>query len=191
MTPERAAQVVARWVRLYTRNLPAAVAERRIDEIDADVQDHIVHERARGTDEPRIARGIAGRMLRGVAADLTWRVSNPKERRKMSRTSYIRVAIVTALVLLVPLIGMQVSDGVDWGVFDFVFMAILVGGTGLLLELAFTRPGSVVLRLLAAAIAVVVMALGEADDAPGLVLIGFLIILGTIALTLRRPQRSD
>src|SRR5687767_11574666 len=106
MSPERTAAVVARWVRLYTRSLPSAIAERRIDEIDADLHDHIDHERARGTGESRISRGIAGRMLRGVAADLSWRVSTPKERRKMSRNSYIRVAIVTALVLMVPAIGM-------------------------------------------------------------------------------------
>ena len=50
MTPERMAGLVARWVRLYTRDLPAPVAQRRIDEIDADLHDHIAHERAAGTE---------------------------------------------------------------------------------------------------------------------------------------------
>jgi hypothetical protein len=73
MTPERMAGLVARWVRLYTRNLPAPIARRRIDEIDADLHDHIAHERADGTEDRRIALGIAARMVRGLAADLSWR----------------------------------------------------------------------------------------------------------------------
>jgi hypothetical protein len=51
MTPERMAGLVARWARFYTRNLPAPIAERRIDEIDADVHDHIAHD---APPEPRI-----------------------------------------------------------------------------------------------------------------------------------------
>jgi len=57
MTPERIAELVARWVRSYTRDLPTPIAQRRIDEIDADLHDHIAHERAKGTGEWRIAGG--------------------------------------------------------------------------------------------------------------------------------------
>jgi hypothetical protein len=73
MTPERMAVVVARWVRLYTRRLPAPIACRRVDEIDADLRDHIAHERANGLGDPRIARDIASRMLRGLPAHVAWR----------------------------------------------------------------------------------------------------------------------
>ena len=66
MTPERASRLVAWWVRRYTRDLPDPVAERRIEEIDADLHDHIAHERAAGTGDRRIAFGIASRMLRGT-----------------------------------------------------------------------------------------------------------------------------
>ena len=55
MTPERMAELVGRWVRFYTRDLPTAIAGRRVDEIDADLHDHIAHERANGTSD----RGIA------------------------------------------------------------------------------------------------------------------------------------
>jgi hypothetical protein len=41
MTPERMAELVARWVRLYTRDLPTPIAQRRVDEIGADLHDHI------------------------------------------------------------------------------------------------------------------------------------------------------
>jgi hypothetical protein len=199
MTPERVTELVARWVRIYTRNLPAPVAERRIGEIDADLHDHLAHERAEGRADWRIGLGIAGRMLRGLPADASWRsqmiARHPTRKEPMkpstpARRSVLRVALVTALVLLVPLVGMLVSDGTDWGVFDFVFAGALLGGTGLLLELAARRPRNLAPRAAAAAIAVAAIVLGEADDAPGLVLFGCLLILGTIALAVRSAQRS-
>jgi hypothetical protein len=199
MTPERMAGLVARWVRLYTRDLPAPIAQRRVDEIDADLHDHIAHERARGIGDRRIALGIASRMVRGVAADASWRgqaTSHPstsKEATQMTKAfkrSAIRVALVTACILLVPLVAMQITGEVDWGVADFVAAGVLLGGTGLLLELAVRKPGNVALRVAAAAIGVAAIVAGEADDAPGLMLFGGLLIVGTAALTLRAAQRS-
>ena len=200
MTPERVTKLVARWVQIYTRNLPPPVAERRISEIDADLHDHLTHERAHGTADWRIGLGIAGRMLRGLPADASWRnqmidrhttQKEPMKPSKPAHRSVLRVALVTALVLLVPLIGMLVSDGTDWGVFDFVFAGVLVAGTGFLLELAARNPRSIALRVAAAAIGVAAIALGEVDDAPGLVLFGCLLIIGTVAMTLRTVLRSE
>jgi hypothetical protein len=199
MTPGRMAALVARWVRFYTRDLPIPIARRRIDEIDADLHDHIAHERARGTSDRRIALSIASRMVRGLAADASWRgqaiarPSTPKEERKMSKTAYrsvVRVALVTACVLLVPLVAMQITDEVDWGVADFVLAGVLLGGTGLLLELAARKPGKLAYLAAAIAIGVAAIVLGEADDAPGLVLFGGLLIVGTVALAFRTAQRS-
>jgi hypothetical protein len=199
MTAERAAGIVARWVRLYTRDLPPAVAQRRIGEIDADLHDHIAHERARGTDEGRIALSIVGRMVRGLPADASWRrtslarTSTPKE-VKMSKTvrrSVLRVAAVTALILLVPLLAMIFSEEANWSVADFVFAAVLLVGTGLLLELAARRPHSLALRAIAAAIGVAAIVFGEAEDAPGLVLFGCLLIAGTVVMVVRTALRSE
>jgi hypothetical protein len=191
MTPERMADLVARWVRLYTRDLPAPVAERRIGEVGADVFDHIAHERAAGTGDTRIALGIASRMVRGVAADASWRArTKASTRKELMRKPAARVALATALVLLVPLIGMLVSDEFDWGVFDFVFAGILLAGSGMLLELAVRKPRTVTYRVAAAVIGVAAIALGEADDAPGLVLFGCLLILGTIALSVKAVRRG-
>jgi hypothetical protein len=196
MTPERMAELVGRWVRFYTRDLPTPIAQRRIGEIDADLHDHIAHERAGGTEERRIAFSIAARMVRGLAADASWRsktIATRKEPMKPSRSTHrsaVRIALATAFVLLLPLVGMLVGDGVDWGVVDFVLAGVLVAGTGLLLELAMRKPASVVYRAAAAAIGVAAIVLGEADDAPGLVLFGCLLILGTVALTVRTAQRS-
>jgi len=188
MTPERMAELVRRWVRVYTRDLPPESARRRADELDADLHDHIAHERAEGTAERRIALRIAARMVRGLPADVSWRRRSRKGRTRMRR-SVARVALATAFVVLVPLVGMLVSDGVDWGVADFVLAALLVAGTGALLELAARTPGSIAARVAAGAIAVAAIVLGEADDAPGLVLFGCLIIAGTVALTVRTAQR--
>jgi len=78
MTPERMAELVAHWVRFYTRDLPTPIAQRRVDEIDADLHDHITHERAQRTSDRRIALGIASRMVRGLAADVAWRARHAK-----------------------------------------------------------------------------------------------------------------
>ena len=131
MTPQRMARLVAAWVRLYTSSPPAA-AQRPIEEIDADLHDHIAHERARGTSERRIALGIAGRMARGVAA------------------------------------------------------GVLVAGTGLLLQAR-----SLPFRAAAVAIAVAACLYGNADDAPGLIMFGCLLIAGTVALAVRTALRSQ
>jgi hypothetical protein len=198
MTPERMAGLVASWVRLYTRDLPPPIAGRRIEEIDADLHDHIAHERAHGTRDRRIALGIASRMVRGLPADASWRAqtiarqSSP-EGVNMSKAAYrsaVRVALVTACILLLPLVAMQVTDEVDWDVADFVFAGILLGGTGLLLELAARKPGNLAYRAAAALIGVAAIVLGEADDAPGLVLFGCLLIVATVALALRTAYRS-
>ena len=192
MTPERMAGLVARWVRLYTRNLPAPIAERRIAEIDADLHDHIAHERARGIEDRHIALSIAARMVRGLAADASWRrrtiARHATSQEKMKIT---RVVLTTACILLLPLVAMQFSEEVDWGVFDFGFAAVLLGGTGFLLELAARTPGKLGYRAAAVAIGLAAIVLGEADDAPGLVLFGLLLIVGTVALTVRTALRSE
>jgi hypothetical protein len=190
MTPERMAGLVARWVRFYTRSLPEPIARRRIDEIDADLHDHSEHERARGTGDRRIALSIAARMVRGVAADLSWRSNRREAMSNSTRRSVVRVALVTGLILLIPAVMMLTSDDAAWGVFDFVFAGILLAGTGLLLELAARKPRNLALNVVAVAIGVAAIAFGEADDAPGLVLFGLLVIVGTVALAVRTAVRS-
>ena len=177
-------------MRLYTRNVPAPVAERRIGEIDADLHDHIAHERASGTGERRIALGVLSRMVRGVPADASWRGRHTKEVMRISpaQRSVVRVALVTAVILLVPLLTMLFSDGEGWSVGDFVFAAVLLGGTGLLLEMAARKPRSIIFRIAAAGIGVAAIVFGEADDAPGLVLFGLVFIVGAVALTLRTAR---
>jgi hypothetical protein len=133
MTPERMAELVTRWVRFYTRDLPAPIARRRIDEIGADLHDHIAHERADGTSDRRIALSIVSRMVRGLRADASWR-------RRVR-----------------PLNG---------------------------------DPMKPLLAILATGIGVAAIVLGEADDSPGLQLLGVLLVVGAVALGVRTAQRS-
>jgi hypothetical protein len=198
MTPERVARLVAWWVRCYTRNLPDSIARRRIDEIDADLHDHITHERAHGSGERQIAVGIATRMIRGLAADVAWRRMAARSRtakdvittRRSAYRSAVRVALATALILLVPLVAMQITDEVAWSLADFVIAGVLLGGAGLLLEMTARKRGTIGYPAAATALGVAAIVLGEADDAPGLVLFGCLLIAGAVALVVRTAQRS-
>lgn len=137
MTAQRAAALVTRWVRCYTRRLPAGVAERRIDEISADLYDHIAHERARGTSDRRIALSVLSRMVRGLAADASWR--NRIRPWKGDLMKSFAVNLATALVL--------------------------------------------------AAVGAAAMVYGGNDDAPGLVLIGLLLIAGAGVIGVRALYR--
>jgi hypothetical protein len=110
MTPERVARLVAWWVRVYTRGLPTPIARRRIDEIDADLHDHVADARARGITDRRIALGVLSRMARGVAADAAWRrrVRRPKGRPMKSLLAVLGVALGVAVIVLG---GMDDSPG--------------------------------------------------------------------------------
>jgi hypothetical protein len=140
MTPERMAELVARWVRYYTRELPAPIAQRRINEIDADLHDHIAYERAHGTSDRRIALSILSRMVRGLAADASWRgqhahastdhLSTPEEAMKKHKTAYrsaVTVALAAALILLW-LMGAVGIIGVEGDAADLMYFGVLAVG---------------------------------------------------------------
>ena len=156
MTPERAAELVARWVRCYTRRLPTPIAQRRVDEIAADLHDHIAHERSRGTSDRRIALSILSRMVRGVAADASWHghhasanPSTPEESMNTHSTAYrstIGIVLAAASILLLPLLAMQFTDEVAWGVFDFAAAGVLLVGAGLAYLLVARRAGNIAHR---------------------------------------------
>lgn len=57
---------------------------------------------------------------------------------------------IAAGLLLMPLLAMQFTDEVRWTAGDFLFAAVLIGGTGLLLELVARRSGSRAYRIGAA-----------------------------------------
>jgi hypothetical protein len=202
MTPERMAELVAWWVRFYTRDLPTPIAQRRVDEIGADLQDHIAYERANGISDRRIALGIASRMVRGLPADAAWRGRHMKaaahpstleEAMKTSKTLYrsaVRVALGVAFILSLPLVAMLITDDVVWSLADFAVAGVLLAVIGVALELAVRKAGNLTTALGIAALGVAAAIFGEADDAPGLVLLGILLIVSACALGVRTAQRS-
>jgi hypothetical protein len=200
MRPERVAGLVARWVRLYTRNLPAGIAQRRIDEIEADLHDHVAHERTGGTNDSVIARTIASRMLRGLPADVSWRGRQAKlarrspleqpMRKSTVHRSALRVALGVALILSLPLLGTLIGDMV-WSLADFVLAGVLLTVIGVALELAARKAGNLPAAFALAALGLVAAAAGGSDDAPGLVLLGLLLIASACALGLRSARHSS
>jgi hypothetical protein len=200
VTPEHIAKLVARWVRFYTRGLPTPIARRRIDEIDADLHDHIAHERANGLRDRRIARDIASRLVRGLAADVAWRgrqakvpayLSTVEETMKTNKPlfrSAVRVALGVALILSLPAVAMLITDEVVWSLADFVLAGALLTVIGVALELAVRKAGNLATAIAIGAVGVAAAMLGEADDAPGLVLLGVLLIASACALGVRRAR---
>jgi len=175
MTPERAANLVCRWVRVYTQNLSSPVAERRIDEIEADLHDQIATERAQRVDEGRIARSILSRMVRGISADIAWRreVARPARRRHriedtMNSTMAYRIglalAVASALFLLwgVAAMGIVGSEGDP---FDRLYLAVAAIGIGGALLARFRASGMAVtlaaMALAVAAITILALILGK------------------------------
>jgi uncharacterized membrane protein len=45
------------------------------------------------------------------------------------------ILLTATFILLLPLIGMQFSEEVDWNLFDFIVAGILLYGTGIIIEL--------------------------------------------------------
>ena len=203
MTPERMSKLVARWVRLYTRDLPTPVARRRIDEIEADLHDHIAHERANGISDRRIALSIFSRMVRGLPADTAWRGRQAKlaacpstleETMKASKRFYrsaVRVALGVALILSVPLVAMQFTDEVVFSLADFVVVGAFLTALGVAVELAVRKTGSLAVAVGIAALGVVAAVWGKGDDAPGLVLLGILLVVSACALGVRTARQSS
>ncbi|GAB2756522.1 hypothetical protein [Amycolatopsis magusensis] len=172
MTPERAAALVGRWVRFYTRDLPTPIAERRIAELDADLHDHLAHERATGTGDSRIALGVLSRMLRGLPADYSWRshlfqIHLPENVMKKQKTAYrsaVVVALFAALTLLWGL-GAVGLIGVEGDRADLMYLGVLAVGVVGTLAARF-RPAGMSRALLATAaatavVAVIAFALGK------------------------------
>lgn len=56
--------------------------------------------------------------------------------KRLGSKQFLRVLLGTAALLMVPFVAMQFTREVDWTAFDFVVAAVLLAGTGMLVEVA-------------------------------------------------------
>ena len=75
--------------------------------------------------------------------------------------------LIPTLILLLPLIGMQVSEGVDWDLRDFIVMGFLLYGTALIIELIMRKVKSTQKRLIYSAVILGILFLIWAELAVG------------------------
>lgn len=81
----RTMSAVLRWVTFYTRFVPAHAAQERYDELLSDLYEQVADGKRWGLSHASIDRAIAGRALRGIAADLSWsRKQHQRRETKMS-----------------------------------------------------------------------------------------------------------
>jgi hypothetical protein len=61
--------------------------------------------------------------------------------------SIVSLALATGAILLIPLIAMQFTDEVNWGLFDFIFAGVFIFGTGLTYKLVAKKKGNMIYRI--------------------------------------------
>jgi hypothetical protein len=115
----------------------------------------------------------------------------------MKNKTIVRIGLITATILCIPIIGMQVSNEWNWTLFDFVWAGTLIAGTQCAYEFAVKRMKNATYKLavgLALLAAFLLMwingAVGIIGDGPvnmiylGVIVIGF---FGAI-ITRLKPQ---
>lgn len=79
----------------------------------------------------------------------------------------VGILLSVVLLLSIPLIAMQFTNEVDWSLFDFVIMGVLLLGTGLSCELVMRKVRNVERRLVICGVILVVFFLIWAELAVG------------------------
>jgi peptidoglycan/LPS O-acetylase OafA/YrhL len=86
----------------------------------------------------------------------------------MKNKRLLIILAIVVILLLIPLVAMQFTDEVDWNVFDFTIMGILLLGTGLLIELVLRKVKDSINRILISVIVLLVFFLIWAELAVGI-----------------------
>jgi len=63
------------------------------------------------------------------------------------KKSIIRIILITIGILLIPLIAMQFSNEVNWSLFDFIAMGVMIFSTGFIYELVIRKHKTTVYRI--------------------------------------------
>ncbi len=152
----RSAGLAAWWVDVYTRTAPVDEAADRRGEVESDLHEQAAAAAARGTPARRVSWEIAGRLVRGMPADLAWRVEVEQAPGRLRwHLQHPATVYAAALLVLIPL-GL-VADGTRtrgdvhrWSAAGALGLAALVGCAVVvafgLVSLAYLRPSLGALR---------------------------------------------
>jgi hypothetical protein len=88
---DRAVSAICAWVALYTRGLPVDLAMDRRDLVESDLWDE-AQEAAWLGETSGLARQRWSRWLRGMPADLSWRIEQQRRITKMPRRADMRIS---------------------------------------------------------------------------------------------------
>jgi hypothetical protein len=192
MTVDRATKhyrtLYARLLRLY----PETFRNRFAESMEQTFHDLCRERRAADRRCLAFVLGLFGETFAGILRERSTLIMPP-------RRNFIRLALITASILAVPLVGMQFSDEVDWSLFDFVVAGALLFGAGLTFELVIRRSRNVAYRvatgmacvtaLLLIWITLAVGVIGSEDNPANMLYLGVLIVGGVGAATARlRPR---
>ena len=87
----------------------------------------------------------------------------------MQTKNIVRIALVTAFILLIPMVAMLFTDELNWKPADFVVAGVLLFGTGLALEFIARKLTSPVRRIISGAVIVAMVLIVWAELAVGIV----------------------
>ncbi len=85
---------------------------------------------------------------------------------KNKRLKFILLTVV--LLLLIPLVAMLFTDGVNWALLDFVVAGVLLLGTGLIFDLILRKIRNAKYRIAISVVLLIVLLLVWAELAVGL-----------------------
>jgi len=138
MAHEQSIQRYRRWYRRLLRLYPKSHRERFGEGMEQTFND-LLSER----DTERGLFGCAFWIFVETSAEI---IRENGRFITMKHKNIIRLAVVTALILLVPFLAMQVTEEVNWSFSDFAIMGSLIFGTGLTYELVARKGGTFAYR---------------------------------------------
>lgn len=117
LAPSFVTDVVLEWVRLYTAAAPGDTGLARRAEIESDLWEHQRCAALAGEPEAATAVAMFGRFVRGIPADVSWRLQvrteHRLERTGERRTVFIRGWALVALPLVLPVLRLIAGIGED------------------------------------------------------------------------------
>jgi hypothetical protein len=138
MIAGRSADLVRRWVELYTRGLAVEVRVRRREEIEADLWSQFEEATRIGRSERSTGGEVLVRLVAGMPADVSWRLAHISSDRVLSSADPATLSGARALGLVAIIGGMSIDSGLvllavtmEPSVWVAVFVGMIAMGTAL------------------------------------------------------------